>query len=504
MDSSTEVGKQHKLFIGGEWRPASDGSTQPVVNPSTGEVFAEVPMATLDDVGAALDAAKAAQPAWAALSPVERASYLQRVAALLMENVEPIAQILTTEEGKPIVEARGEIVGAATILTYQAEFGRRIQGEILPSDVRDEQILIVRTPHGVVTTILPWNYPASTFAVKIGPALVTGNTLVAKVSSETPLTGLAMAEIIERAGVPAGVVNVLTGPGRLVGEALVRDPRTDMVTMTGSAPVGKSILEIASRRITPVALELGGKAPFIVMADADLEQAARWAVFSRFRNCGQDCSANERTLVQRPIYDEFVERCVTLVKRLRVGDPFLETTDIGPKVCKDELEKVVAMVETARAQGAQVVVGGDRKPPSGAGFERGYWYTPTVITGLRPEMEIMHEEIFGPVMPVMPFDDFDEAIAIANDCQFGLQSYFFTSDLRLAIKAISQINFGEVCINQGFGERINGYHSGYRDSGIGGDNGQHGLELYLRKRAVYLNYSSEMSQELTVYPYELG
>lgn len=497
MENRSELGRQRKLFIGGEWRPASDGATQPVINPATGEAFTEVPAATVDDVGAALDAAKKAQPAWAALAPIERASYLHRVAALLLENQETLARILTTEVGKPIREARGEVAGAANFFTYYAEAARRIQGEILPSDARDEHVLITRVPYGVVAAIIPWNYPAALCGRKIAPALITGNTIVLKASSETPVSALFVAEMIEKAGVPAGVVNVLTGSGKLVGEALVADKRTNMVTMTGSGPVGKRILEIAAKNMTPVSLELGGKAPFIVMADADLDRAVRCAVTARFTNCGQVCTCNERMLVQRKVYDQFVERYVDLVGKLRVGDPFQETTDIGPKVSKAELEKVEEMVDTACSQGAEVVLGGKRT--SVAGFEGGYWFAPTVLANVKPEMEIVHEEIFGPVSPVMPFDEFEEAVAIANDSKYGLSAYLFTNDLRLAMNAMRQIDFGEVYINRVGPEQVQGFHVGYRDSGLGGDDGHHGLEHYLRKKTVYLNYSTEMPAGLMPY-----
>jgi lactaldehyde dehydrogenase/glycolaldehyde dehydrogenase len=317
--------------------------------------------------------------------------------------------------------------------------------------------------------------------------LIAGNTIVIKAHEDTPLSALALAEIIVQAGVPDGVVNVLNGAGETVGEALVTDPRVNLITMTGSVPVGKRIMEVASRHLTPVSLELGGKAPFIVLADADLDAAVLAAVKSRHMNGGQVCIANERTFVQRPIYDQFVERYIAQTQRLRMGDPQLETTDLGPRVNKAELDKLEALVLRAREQGARVEIGGGR--PEGGIFERGYWYTPTVLTNVRLDMEIMQREIFGPVTPIVPFDDFEQVLATANDSLYGLSAYLFTNDLRRAMRGIRGLNFGELYINRMGGESIHGFHSGYRQSGLGGEDGKHGLERYLRKRTVYLNYA---------------
>jgi lactaldehyde dehydrogenase/glycolaldehyde dehydrogenase len=487
MVIDTELDSRRKLLIGGHWRASSDRATRPVINPATGEPFTEVPEASGADVEAAVTAAVAAQPAWEAQPAVERGAYLRRVAALMEANRETLARIVTLEMGKPIAEARGEIGFAASFFTFFAEFDRRIEGEVLPSENVDEQLLIERVPYGVVAAVVPWNGPCAACARKIAPALIAGNTIVLKAHEDTPLSALALAEILVQAGLPDGVVNVLTGAGETVGEALITDPRVNLITMTGSVPVGKRIMAVASRRLTPVSLELGGKAPFIVLADADIDAAVRAAVKSRHMNGGQVCIANERTLVQRPIYDQFVERYIAQTQRLRMGDPQLDSTELGPRVNKAELDKLEAMVQRAREQGARVEIGGKR--PEGGLFERGYWYTPTVLTDIQPEMEIMQREIFGPVTPIMPFDEFDQAFALANDSLYGLSAYLFTTDLRSAMRGIRGLNFGELYINRMGGESIHGFHSGYRQSGLGGEDGKHGLERYLRKRTVYLNYA---------------
>jgi lactaldehyde dehydrogenase/glycolaldehyde dehydrogenase len=486
-----DVGGRRQLFLGGRWLDAGDGGTRAVINPATGEAFAAVPEATRADAQEALAAAAAAQPSWEARPPIERAAYLHRIAALVREHKEELARLVTMEEGKPIGEARGEVDLTAEFFTYFAEFARRIEGDLLPSDNHDEHVLILRVPYGVVAAIIPWNYPSALCARKVAPALIAGNTVVLKPHEDTPLSALALAELIEQAELPPGVINIVTGAGESVGEALVSDPNTALVTLTGSVPVGKRILELAAHRVLPVSLELGGKAPFIVLADADLDAAVRGAITSRFMNCGQVCICNERTLVQRHIFDEFVNRYIEAAARLRVGDPLDPATEVGPKVSQTELERVEQMVAAAQAEGARVMLGGTRL--EGPQYARGYWYAPTVLTEVRPEMEVLQREVFGPVASIMPFDEFEEAIAIANDSRYGLSAYLFTNDLRRAMAAMRAIRFGELYINRAGGEQLQGYHTGYRESGLGGDDGKYGLDGYLRRKTVYLNYAAAPS-----------
>jgi lactaldehyde dehydrogenase/glycolaldehyde dehydrogenase len=476
-----------ELFIDGEWRHSASGARRAVINPATGEAFAEVAEGDEADAVVALEAARRAQPGWEALPPIARARYLQRIASLVRDNLEDLARLVTLEQGKTLAEARGEVGGTAEFFTYFAEFARRLEGELLPSDNADEHVMVMRVPHGVCVGIMPWNYPSVICARKAAPALVAGNTIVLKPHEETPLSALALAAIAEAAGLPAGVLNVVAGAGETVGEALVRDPRTDHITMTGSTEVGKRILEVTAKRVTPVSLELGGKAPFIVLADSDLDLAIRSAVSARFMNCGQVCTCNERTFVHVDVYPEFLRRYVERVGRIRVGDPFDPATDMGPKVSQAELDKVDAMVQRARQDGASIAIGGERL--RGGQFDRGFWYAPTVLTDVRPGMEIMEREIFGPVSPVMPFEDLDQVLELTNRSTYGLSAYLFTRDLSTAMRVARDLDYGELYINKVGPEQLQGYHTGFRESGLGGDDGKHGLEGFMRKKTVYLNYA---------------
>jgi lactaldehyde dehydrogenase/glycolaldehyde dehydrogenase len=401
------------------------------------------------------------------------------------------------EQGKPLVEARGEVGGAAEFFDYYAEFARRIQGEILPSDHAGEQIWIQRVPVGVVVGIIPWNYPAALVSRKVAPSMIAGNTIVLKPHELTPLSALYMAKLFEEAGVPAGVVNVVPGAGNTVGAALCQAEGVDLITMTGSVATGKKILGMAADNITPVSLELGGKAPFIVLADADLDMAVKSAITSRFMNCGQVCICNERTLVERSIYQDFVDRYTEMAANLRIGDPLDTSTDLGPKVSRAELNKVDHYVQQARQQGANLVLGGstpDSPPTSG-----GYWYAPTVLTDVTQDMDIMQQEVFGPVTPIMPFDSFDEAVSISNASRYGLSAYLFTNDLTRVMRTVQDVRFGEIYVNRIGPESLQGFHVGYGASGIGGDDGAHGLELYLRKKTVYVNTSGVSPTSLMPY-----
>jgi lactaldehyde dehydrogenase/glycolaldehyde dehydrogenase len=496
MTTGTESAT-YRMRIGGEWRSAGDGRTRPVLNPATGEAFAVVPEGTREDARAALEAAQAAQPAWEALTGVERAAYVRRIVERITADSERLARLVVQEQGKPLVEARGEIAGTAGFFEYFTTFARSPLGEIVASDNRDEDIWIRNVPFGVVVGIIPWNYPAALFARKVAPALMAGNTIVVKPHEDTPLSALALAKICEEAGVPPGVVNVVTGAGTVVGEALVRDEITQLVTVTGSVRAGRQILAAAAENITVVSLELGGKAPFIVMDDANLDLAVRNALHARFVNCGQVCTCNERTYVHRRVYDQFVERYVAAAGKLRLGDPMRTDIDLGPKVNLAELEKLERMVARAQEQGAQVALGGKR--PDGAEFQRGFWYAPTVLTNVRNDMDIMQQEIFGPISPIMAFDDFEEAIALANDSKYGLTAYLFTDDLKRMMRAVQAIRFGEVYINRIGPEQFQGFHTGYRLSGMGGDDGRHGFEHYFRKKTVYVNYGTPPTAGLMPY-----
>lgn len=475
-----------KMWVGGAWI-AGDAGTRPVTSPTDGSTLAHVPEATAEQAIAAVAAARRAQPAWAALSPLDRGKVMHRIAALIRQHADPLARLVVQEQGKTISEARGEVGGASEFFTYFAEFARRIQGEIFPSDAPGEQIWIQRVPVGVIVGIIPWNYPAALVSRKVAPSMIAGNSIVLKPHEETPLSALYMARLFEEAGVPAGVVNIVTGSGATVGAALTEHDDIDLVTMTGSVPTGKKIMAAAARNLVPVSLELGGKAPLIVMEDADLDLAVASAVTSRFMNCGQVCICNERMLVHEAIYDEFLRRFVAATKALNVGDPMLDSTDIGPKVSAAELEKVERITQAAIDAGATPLLRGGR--PETAPVAGGNWLTPTVLGDVTAEMAIMRDEIFGPVVPVMRVSSFDEALRIANDSRYGLSAYLFTNDFARIMQAVQDVRFGEIYINRIGPEALQGYHTGYRNSGPGGDDGIHGLDAYLRKKTVYANYS---------------
>ena len=475
----------YEMFVEGKW--IQNGEHMPVLNPANEETIATVPVASQEDVQRALLAAKGAQTDWARLTGVERGRILRKWGHLVEQNKERLARILSQEEGKPLEEARGEIDFGASWLHYYAEFDRRIEGEIVPSDRRDEQIWIVPSPVGVVVGIIPWNYPSAVAIRKIAPALIAGNAIVLKPHEDTPLSALELARLGEEAGVPPGVVNIVTGPGETVGEALVCSPIPRLISFTGSVPTGKRIMRNAAENVTVVSLELGGKAPFIVMDDCDLDAAVKAAVFSRFVNCGQVCICNERTYVHKKIADKFISEFLLQTRELKVGDPLESGTRLGPKVNRDELEKVERYVDEAQKGGARVLLGGKR--PKGADFARGHWFEPTVIVDVRQDMRIMQEEIFGPVVPIMEFSDFDEAMRLANDSRYGLAGYLFTKDLNQTMRAVNSMQCGELYVNRGPGESIHGYHTGWKQSGIGGDDGKHGLEHYLQRKTVYLKYS---------------
>ena len=485
MDITATLGRQPAMYIDGSWVTADE--TRPVVNPANESVVAEVPEAGADHAGRALEAAQRAQREWGRRSGPERGAVLRKIAEGIRARREEIAQLVVAEQGKTITEARGEVGDAAAgFFDYYATFERAQVGSMFAPDERNEHLLIRSVPYGVVVGIIPWNYPAALFARKVAPAIMAGNTIVLKPHEDTPLAALALARIVDEAGVPPGVVNVVTGAGRVVGDALVRHPITRMVSMTGSVRGGREILAAAAENITPVSLELGGKAPFIVLEDADVEAAVENAVDARFWNCGQVCTCNERTYVQRGVYDEFVERFVEAASNLRMGDPMREDVQMGPKVNEPELVKVEAMVDQAVEQGASVVLGGGR--PQGREFEKGYWFEPTVLTGTTNDMDIVQNEVFGPVLPIQPFDEFGEVVDLANDSRYGLSAYVFTSDFHRAMRAVDDIDFGEIYVNKIGPEQIQGFHTGYRLSGMGGDDGPYGYERYLRRKTVYLGY----------------
>jgi len=468
-------------FIDGQFREAR-GDSVAVLNPANGETIGSVPDSAASEVAEAVAAAKRAQPGWSRLPAIERAGHLRRLASAVRSRSDAIARTIVREQGKVLGLAQVEVGFAADYMDYMAEWARRIEGEIIPSDRPGETILLFRKPIGVVGGILPWNFPFFLIARKLAPALVTGNAIVIKPSEETPMNAAMFADIVAESDLPHGVFNLVYGRGATTGEALVRNPDVGLITFTGSTRAGTQIMAAAAANITKVNLELGGKAPAIVMDDADLDIAAKAVFQSRITNNGQVCNCAERVYAHSRIADAFTDKLSSLMRSVRSGDPLGNTAvDMGPLINRAAVEKVGGMVERAAAEGAQVVLGG--KPDDRGG---GFFFEPTVLVNCRQDMEIMRDEIFGPVTPIHVVHDLDEAIAKANDSPYGLTSSIYTRDLRTAMRACNEINFGETYINRENFEAMQGFHAGVRRSGIGGADGKHGLYEFTQTQTVYV------------------
>ncbi|EJL03619.1 MULTISPECIES: aldehyde dehydrogenase [Pseudomonas] len=453
-----------------------------VHNPANGQLLAHVPQGSSAEVERAIAAARQAQKAWAARPAIERAGYLRKIASKIREHGERLARIITAEQGKVLELARVEVNFTADYLDYMAEWARRLEGEVLSSDRPGESIFLLRKPLGVVAGILPWNFPFFLIARKMAPALLTGNTIVIKPSEETPINCFEFARLVAETDLPAGVFNVVCGTGATVGNALTSHPGIDLISFTGSVGTGSRIMAAAAPNITKLNLELGGKAPAIVLADADLDLAVRAITASRVINTGQVCNCAERVYVERKVADAFIERIAAAMAGTRYGDPLAENgLDMGPLINRAALDKVAQMVRTASGQGAQVITGG-----AVADLGQGFHYQPTVLAGCSADMEIMRKEIFGPVLPIQIVDDLDEAIALSNDSEYGLTSSIYTASLSAAMQATRSLDFGETYINRENFEAMQGFHAGTRKSGIGGADGKHGLYEYTHTHVVYI------------------
>lgn len=477
----------YHMYINGEFVKSSTGDTIDVASPTTEEILYTVPKGSTEDAVAALKSAQAAFPAWAATTAVKRGEYLIRFAELIRENRERLAKILTAEMGKTYSLALGEVDAAADYINFPAQAARRIEGDILPSDLPNEHIQIHKVPYGVNVGIAAWNFPLALSCRKIGPSLTTGNVMVVKPPTVTPVAVLALGELAHEAGFPKGVLSFVTGGGSTMGEELVTNKITRLVTMTGSTATGQEIFKKAAENLTAVRLELGGKAPFILMEDGDVDSAVTAAVDSRHLNSGQVCTCPERFYIHEAVYDEFVKKYCDAVSKLTIGDPMDEGTDIGPKVNAyetDELEKTVA---NAVAEGAVVAVGGKR--PEGEQFEKGHWYLPTVLTDCTQTMKVMRDEVFGVVSPIMKISSFEEAMELSNDSDYGLAAFLFTNDMRRVQRAVLELEFGEIYVNRPMGEQRQGFHNGHKLSGTGGEDGKYGMENYLEKKTMYVNFS---------------
>ena len=480
--------KEYNQFIEGKFVRSTSTEIIEVINPCTEEILATIPKGSVKDADLALESAKNAQPQWEALPAIERASYLHKMADVIRENRIQLAITLAKEQAKVIGLAQVEIDVTADYFDYNAEWARRIEGEIIQSDRRNEHIYLHKAAIGVAVGICPWNFPFFVMARKVSPSLVTGNTCIIKPSSEAPNTIMEFAEMIEGIGLPPGVLNFVCGSGRIVGNALSKSPIAGIISVTGSVPAGQKIMSAAAENITKVSLELGGKAPAIVCADANMDIAVNSIVTSRVIFSGQVCNCAERVYVEDSAFDEFVERVAKKMSEVKVEDALSENNpDMSSMVSKDQVDKVAEMVEFAKKEGAEVVVGGNRSSQ----FDKGFYYEPTLLTNCTQNMEIIQEEVFGPVLPVMKFSTLDEAIALSNDCQFGLTSSIFSENFNKVMHATSELQFGETYINREHFEAIQGFHAGWKKSGIGGADGKHGMEEYLQTKVIYAQFRKQ-------------
>jgi succinate-semialdehyde dehydrogenase/glutarate-semialdehyde dehydrogenase len=469
------------MFIDGKWTGARSGRTFDVTNPATGELLGTVPDGDADDATEAVAAADVAFGAWAATTAAERADLLYRAWSSMLDRADELAELMTREQGKPLRASRAEVAYAADFLRFYAEEATRVTGEWLPSARPDQRFLVLRQPVGVVSMITPWNYPISMLTRKMAPALAAGCTLVLKPAEATPLCARAVFEIFEEVGTPAGVVNLVTAEDpRPIGEVFATDPRIRKLTFTGSTPVGRMLAGTAAGNLKRVSVELGGHAPFVVFPDADPVRAAKGAAALKFLNAGQACISPNRLYVHASRRDAFVETLVERVGKVRAGNGLEEGVGVGPLVNAAAVDKVADQVDDAVALGAEALVGGRRL--TDAPFDRGHFYAPTLLDGVADGMKIYREETFGPVAPVITYDDVDEVIDLANDTDYGLAAYVYTQDLSTAIRAFEGLRFGIVGINDVNPTAASAPFGGMQDSGIGREGSHDGIAEYLETK----------------------
>ncbi len=466
------------MLINGQWLSTKDGACFPVFNPATGESLGDVPDGTRDDAIAAIDAAEAAFPAWSGKTAFERAEILHRAYRLMVERKETLAHTMTTEQGKPLRAARIETQYAADFLLWFAEQAKRVYGDILPAPRGDQRFLVLRQPVGVVAAITPWNYPISMLTRKLAPALAAGCTMVLKPAEATPLCAIETFKVLQEAGVPDGVLNLVTSnhPGP-IGDAFIEDPRVRKMTFTGSTEVGKLLARGAGEHMKRISLELGGHAPFIVFKDADPVHAAKGATAVKFLNTGQACISPNRIFVHQEALDPFLDEMVPRVRRMRAGNGLEDGIAIGPLVNEKAVAKVERQVEDAVSKGAKLLCGGHRLVDHG--LDRGTFFAPTVLSNITTDMLIYREETFGPVAAVVPYDDDDDVIAMANDTHYGLAAYLYTQNLSTAMRTFEALKFGIVGINDINPTAAAAPFGGVKESGIGREGGREGIEEYL-------------------------
>ncbi len=464
---------RQQCYVDGAWLDADSGDKLEVNNPATNEVLGTIPKMGADETRRAIEAADRAYPAWRAKTAKQRAQPLRKLFDLMMANQEDLAVLMTAEQGKPLAESRGEIAYAASFLEWFAEEGKRAYGDVIPPTFADRRIVVIKEPVGVVASITPWNFPSAMITRKIGPALAAGCTVVAKPATATPYSALALAELAERAGIPKGVFNVVTGSARAIGGEMTANPTVRKITFTGSTEVGKQLMEQSARTVKKVSMELGGNAPFIVFDDAEIDAAVNGSMASKYRNTGQTCVCANRFLVQDSVYDDFAEKFSKAAGKLVVGDGLKGETQQGPLIDMKAVEKVEEHIEDAVSKGARVISGGKRHALGGSFFE------PTVLADVDTQMKIAREETFGPVAPLFRFSTEDEAIRLANDTEFGLAAYFYSRDIGRIWRVAEGLEYGIVGINEGIISTEVAPFGGVKESGIGREGAHHGLDEFL-------------------------
>ncbi|CAB3391208.1 MULTISPECIES: NAD-dependent succinate-semialdehyde dehydrogenase [Kyrpidia] len=478
--------RRYGLYVDGQWTPAGSGKTFEVYNPATGDVVGEVADASKEDVLRAVDAAHRAFPGWAAKTAKERSEILRRAYDLMVANLDELAVIMTTEQGKPLAEAKGEIQYAADFVLWYSEEAKRVYGETIPASFPHKRILVLRQPVGVVAAITPWNFPAAMITRKIAPALAAGCTVIVKPAKQTPLTACRLVEIFEEAGMPPGVVNLITGSRAAeIADTMLADERVRKITFTGSTEVGKQLMRKAADTVKHISLELGGHAPFLVFEDADIDAAAREVAASKFRNAGQTCVCTNRVYVHESIAEPFAEALAKRAAAMKVGNGLEEGVVIGPLIDRQAAEKVEEHVRDAVQKGARVVTGGHRLSRAGTKGEV-HFFEPTVLLDVSDDMLVLYEETFGPVAPVQTFRDDEEAVRKANDTRYGLAAYLFTRDLSRAVRVAESLEYGIVGINDGLPSVAQAPFGGFKESGLGREGGRHGIEEFLEIKYVSL------------------
>ena len=477
LQKSSPFMKEANL-IGGKWVQADSGATIDVINPANGQKIGTVPKGGKAETRRAIEAADEAFKSFRTTSALQRSKWLRALHDAIMDNQDALAELLTIEQGKSLTEAKGEVGSSAAYILWFAEEARRAYGDVVPSPWPDRRIIVTKEPVGVIAAITPWNFPSSMLSRKIGPALAAGCTSVIKPASQTPYSGIAWGALCEEVGIPAGVVNVVTGSAAEIGEELCTNPLVKKITFTGSTEVGKKLIQMSASTVKKVSMELGGNAPFLVFDDADLDRAVEGAVTAKYRNSGQTCVCTNRFFVQAGIYDRFVEKFAAASARLKVGPGLDDGVQQGPLIDDKAVEKVEEFIEDAKAKGGKVETGGKRHELGGSFFE------PTVISGATPKMKFMKEEIFGPVAPVFKFDREEEAVALANDTEFGLACYFYTGDLGRAFRVMEGLKYGMVGVNEGLITTPEAPFGGVKESGLGREGGHQGIEDYLDTKYV--------------------